>query len=110
MAGRRLREEPPGCIGDHEVLAVGDYQAGVRTARGGARTPITLPASNVLTFDLEGGSRIIARPSGTEPKIKFYFDLREPMIEGEPVARAEERTAHRMSALEAAFLAVAGVG
>jgi phosphomannomutase len=107
---KRLREDPPRRIGDYEVLAFGDYQARVRTARDGARTPITLPASNVLTFDLEGGSRIIARPSGTEPKIKFYFDLREPMAEGEPVAGAEARAAHKMSELAKAFLAVTGVG
>ena len=62
----RLRAAPPGEIAGLEVLAVGDYQAQRRTARGGAVTPITLPKSNVLTFDLAGGSRIIARPSGGE--------------------------------------------
>ena len=106
----RLRAAPPGEIAGLEVLAVGDYQAQRRTARGGAVTPITLPKSNVLTFDLEGGSRIIARPSGTEPKIKFYFDLREPIAEGEPVAEAERRAAEKMAALGKAFAAAAGVG
>src|SRR5207245_4085184 len=64
----RLRAAPPAEVGGVAVLAVGDYQAQQRTARGGAVTPIALPKSNVLAFELEGGSRIIARPSGTEPK------------------------------------------
>ena len=43
----------------------------------GEKFPITLPSSNVLQFILEDGSKISARPSGTEPKIKFYFSLKE---------------------------------
>jgi phosphomannomutase len=106
----RLRAAPPAEVGGVAVLAVGDYQAQQRTARGGAVTPITLPKSNVLAFELEGGSRIIARPSGTEPKIKFYFDLREPIAAGEPVAAAQRRTEETMATLGAAFLKAAGVG
>jgi len=45
----------------------------------GKETPITLPGSNVLQFITADGSRISIRPSGTEPKIKFYFGVREPL-------------------------------
>jgi phosphomannomutase len=105
----RLRAAPPARIGALEVLAVRDYQARTRTPKGGASEALVLPASNVLAYELEGGSRIIARPSGTEPKIKFYFDLREPMGEGESVEAAEARATAKMAALEKAFLGVAGV-
>jgi phosphomannomutase len=63
----------------------------------------------VLAYELEGGSRIIARPSGTEPKIKFYFDLREPIGAGEAVADAEKRARAQMDVLSKAFSAIAGV-
>ncbi len=105
----RLRAAPPARLGAWAVLSVGDYQARRRTAADGTVTPIALPESNVLTFDLEGGSRVIARPSGTEPKIKFYLDLREPVARGEAFAAAEQRAADRMAELAAAFLATAGV-
>jgi phosphomannomutase len=102
----RLRGAPPARIGAHEVVASGDYQARVKTSKDGTKTPITLPASNVLTFDLHGGSRVIARPSGTEPKIKFYFDLREPIAEGEAVEAAEARAGKKLSDLADAFVAL----
>ena len=42
------------------------------------QTPINLPSSDVLGFELEGGSKITIRPSGTEPKLKIYYSLRTP--------------------------------
>jgi phosphomannomutase len=106
---RALRAAPPREIGGLAVIATSDYEARTRTTARGEASPIPLPASNVLAFELEGGSRIIARPSGTEPKIKFYFDLREPMAEGEPLPRAEERARARMGELSKAFSSIAGV-
>jgi phosphomannomutase len=95
-------------VGEDEVVAVSDYEARTRTeARSRAVTPLALPKSNVLTFDLASGSRIIARPSGTEPKAKFYFDVREEVGEGEPVAAATERAAAAMRRLADAFVALA---
>ncbi len=49
----------------------------------------------------------MARPSGTEPKAKFYFDVREPIREGEPFADVEERAARVMKELSDAFVAIA---
>src|SRR4029078_4396240 len=68
-----------------------------------------LPRTIAVVLGLGGGTRIVARPSGTEPKIKFYFDLREPMQKGETVHAAELRAGARMKELEAAFCAIAGV-
>ena len=99
-----LRAAPPLRVADDEVVAVSDYEAGARVdARTGARTPLTLPRSNVLTFELASGSRIIARPSGTEPKAKFYFDVREAVAPGEPVAAAAARATAAMKLLSGSF-------
>jgi phosphomannomutase len=104
----RLRGSPPRRVGEDEVVAVSDYETRTRTdSRSRGVTPLTLPKSNVLTFDLASGSRIIARPSGTEPKAKFYFDVREEVRGEEPVAAAEERAAASMRRLADAFVAMA---
>jgi len=105
----RLRDKPIDRIGPLAVLATSDVKKGVRKATGGAESKLSLPESDVLIYELEGKSRIIARPSGTEPKIKFYFDVCEPMREGEPLAEAEKRASDKMEQLKAAFTAIAGV-
>ena len=106
---QRFRTEPPASVGGLEVLAVRDYKARTRTDRAsGAVSALTLPPSDVVAFELAGGSRFIARPSGTEPKIKLYFDVREPMEAGEPLARARARAEARLAAMktDASALAV----
>ncbi len=56
------------------MLAVSDYRTSETVdARTGAKTVIELPKSNVLQYKLPGGSGVIVRPSGTEPKIKLYI-------------------------------------
>jgi phosphomannomutase len=102
-----LRTSPPRSIGDHEVVSVRDYQTQVVTSRDGTRTPLALPRSDVLAFELASGSRVIARPSGTEPKAKFYFDVREPIAAGEPLAAAEARAAETTRKLSEAFVGIA---
>jgi phosphomannomutase len=104
-----LRAKPPSKVGALEVVAVSDYQAQARTAAGGATTKLALPKSNVLAFELAGGSRVIARPSGTEPKCKFYFDVCAPVGRGERMADADARAQASMRALSEAFVAIAGV-
>ena len=74
-----LRTSPPISLGGSEVVEIRDIQSGKsRDVKSGKETELELPASNVLQFILENGSKISARPSGTEPKIKFYFSLRSP--------------------------------
>jgi phosphomannomutase len=104
-----LRASPPRQIGSLKVLAVSDLQASERhDFAANETTKLTLPKSNVLTFVLAGRSRFIARPSGTEPKIKLYFDVREPVTEGEPFAEAEKRANAALAELAAAFGAITG--
>ena len=69
-----LRENPPKALGGVSVEAVGDYLKGEFTDTAtGKKTPTGLPESNVMYFRLDNGDVVVARPSGTEPKIKFYY-------------------------------------
>jgi phosphomannomutase len=102
----RLREAPPRRVGDYGVQATRDYDARVRIDARGARTPLPLPKSNVLIFELEGVNRIIARPSGTEPKVKFYFDVRGEVGEKETLGEAEARAKGVMKRIADAFVAL----
>ena len=81
-----LRADSPKQIGGLKVVSVEDYQTSIKT-KDGVETTIDLPKSNVLKYYLEDGSWIAARPSGTEPKIKFYFS-----IKGKDIAEASEKT------------------
>jgi len=69
-----LREEVPEAIGGAKVTEVRDYRSGTSTELAtGAQSPILLPRSNVLELILGENGSVIARPSGTEPKVKFYY-------------------------------------
>ena len=74
MAG--FRSEPPKTLGGSKVKVIRDYleQESLDISTG-LKKPMDLPKSNVLQFLLEDGSKISVRPSGTEPKIKFYFSV-----------------------------------
>ncbi|HVX28778.1 MAG TPA: phospho-sugar mutase [Parafilimonas sp.] len=70
------RDNPPTHINNSPVLEILDYQTQVgKNLRSGESWKIELPKSNVLQFKLQDGTKISARPSGTEPKIKFYFSV-----------------------------------
>ena len=73
----KMRSNPPKEIGGAKVRAVRDYKRAQRKdIISGDMQEIYLPKSDVLYFELEGGNNFIARPSGTEPKIKFYLMCR----------------------------------
>ncbi|MDE5937017.1 MAG: phospho-sugar mutase, partial [Ruminococcus sp.] len=74
-----LRTNPPVEIAGIPVVKFDDYKAGTsRNIASGEVSEITLPKSNVLAFFLEGDSKVIVRPSGTEPKIKTYLTSKQP--------------------------------
>ncbi len=74
-----LRTSHPSEIGGLRVVKIDDYKTSVsKNIADGTETAITLPKSNVLAFFLEGGNKVIVRPSGTEPKIKTYFTSKAP--------------------------------
>lgn len=77
-----LRNDPPKKFGDLNVLKLRDYEKGVITdLKTKATSETGLPKSNVLYFDLDNDSWCCARPSGTEPKIKFYMGVKGDSIE-----------------------------
>ncbi|MCH5683774.1 hypothetical protein LWM68_05570 [Niabella sp. W65] len=77
---QEYRDNPPQTINGSKVITVLDYDNGIATnVQTHDVTPIDLPRSNVLQFVTEDGSLISARPSGTEPKIKFYFSVKEDL-------------------------------
>ncbi len=71
-----LRTELPIAIASRPVTGHTDYEAGKRYEDGEGETPTGLPASNVMAFRLGKEGSLVARPSGTEPKLKFYYSLR----------------------------------
>lgn len=75
-----LRTSPPKTLGGGKLIKLMDYELQKETdLLTGAVKPIDLPASDVLQFVTEDGSKASARPSGTEPKIKFYFSVKEAL-------------------------------
>ncbi|MCD4731068.1 MAG: phospho-sugar mutase [Bacteroidales bacterium] len=72
------RSNPPKSINGSEMVMIKDYLSGKAIdLKNNSESDIDLPKSNVLQFFLEDGSKISIRPSGTEPKIKFYFSVKE---------------------------------
>lgn len=84
-----LRKNPPAEIGGYTVLKARDYQADtIKDTATGEVTKTGLPSSNVLYYDLSDDAWVCVRPSGTEPKVKFYYG-----IKGDSLADAEEKSA-----------------
>jgi phosphoglucomutase len=75
-----FRLDPPATLGGSKVVTIKDYLSSKeKDLATGATKPIDLPKSNVLQFFTADGSIVSARPSGTEPKIKFYCSVNEPL-------------------------------
>lgn len=88
----KLRENPPKAFGERKVLKFRDYQNDVILDMAtGEKTSTGLPKSNVLYFELPGDEWCCARPSGTEPKIKFYMGVKGTSIE-DAAARSAQLT------------------
>ena len=86
----RLRTHRPEQIDNLKVIQFADYEKQVSIdLTTGTETAITLPQSNVLSFTLEQGAKVIIRPSGTEPKIKAYYTT-TAATEAEAVAKKDE--------------------
>ncbi len=75
-----LRNNPPSSINDQKVVLIEDYQTSIaKNTQDRSESAIDTPKSNVLIFYTEDGSKIAARPSGTEPKIKFYISVQDTL-------------------------------
>jgi phosphoglucomutase len=116
-----LRKDPPRRIGGVEVAAIGDVERGEWRLIGGQTehplkwelqtSKIDLPKSDVLIFQLADGGKVIARLSGTEPKIKFYFNLCErqgiPFTSRAQLNHARRALAKKIKRIQADFVRTA---
>ncbi|MCL7747057.1 phospho-sugar mutase [Halalkalibacter alkaliphilus] len=77
-----FRETPPNDLDGNKIVTIEDYKSSKsKNALTGVESSIELPSSNVLKYILEDGSWFCIRPSGTEPKIKFYFGVNKETLE-----------------------------
>ena len=85
-----LRKNPPMEVGGYKVLKARDYQADtIKDIATGEVTPTGLPSSNVLYYELTDDAWLCVRPSGTEPKVKFYYGIKGTSLEDADVKSAK---------------------
>jgi phosphoglucomutase len=109
-----LRQDPPDEVGGVAVTKIRDVKEGTERLVEAGRTissqGLTLPSSNVLQLILEDGTKVSARPSGTEPKIKFYISVRQsvsPDCAQEELERIKRACLERVQKIEEEFCALA---
>lgn len=94
------RQNPPATINGSAVVQLLDYDTQVgKDLQSGRVWNIELPKSNVLQFILEDGSKISARPSGTEPKIKFYFSVKTKLESAEKFEETEKKLDNQIQSI-----------
>lgn len=101
----KFRSDPPRQINSTNVIRALDYKTRVETHLAtGAQEPLALPASDVLQFYLADGSKVSVRPSGTEPKIKFYISVNAPLPNADQHAEVLAALQARIAGIEADLL------
>ncbi|HVQ32132.1 MAG TPA: phospho-sugar mutase [Vicinamibacteria bacterium] len=103
-----LRESPPDRIGESPIIRTLDAERGLELTPEGTR-PSALPRADVLAYYAEDGGRLIVRPSGTEPKIKFYLELVGQAKDAGAVAGARADLDRRGLELKARLLSRLGL-
>ncbi len=95
-----FRRNPPAALNGSPVVMLRDYEKQVeKNLQTGEEWKIELPKSNVLQFILEDMTSISARPSGTEPKIKFYFSVNAPLATAADFEKTEQTLDHKIKAV-----------
>ncbi len=97
----RFRSDPPTSLGGIPVAAVRDYQNGTRTPLGSASEPLEGPRGDMIFLDLaETGNYVAARPSGTEPKVKFYMFTYVPPEQLADLELSRQEMGDRLDAIQ----------
>ncbi|MGB0838548.1 MAG: phospho-sugar mutase [Chitinophagales bacterium] len=97
---KALRTNPPSTLGGSKVVTVKDYKSSISTdIATGEQSKIDLPSSNVLQFFTEDCSIISARPSGTEPKVKFYCSANAPLASRADYPNVSAQLEDRLNAI-----------
>ena len=95
-----FRKHPPKELAGSKVIELLDYQLQLKTyLQSGNTENITLPKSNVLQFITEDGTKVSARPSGTEPKIKFYFSVNTKINSTDEFEQAQEKMKEKIKTI-----------
>ncbi len=96
-----LRNNPPKYINEEKIVLIEDYQTSVaKNIQNHSENNIDVPKSNVLIFYTEDGSKIAARPSGTEPKIKFYISVQSSLDNISDFENAEQHLDGKIEAIK----------
>ncbi|WP_395093667.1 phospho-sugar mutase [Vaginella massiliensis] len=99
-----FRANPPKEIAGSSIVKVDDYLTSIsKNLRTGEETTIEVPKSNVLIFYTEDGSKVACRPSGTEPKIKFYFSVNGTLEKPEDYTEVKSKLVAKIEQLKADF-------
>ncbi len=99
-----FRQDPPKTLLGSRITEIRDYKLGVsKDLVFGVETIINLPKSDVLQFFTEDGIKVSIRPSGTEPKIKFYFGMSEPLESIEKLSGVEQELIENLDKLAVLF-------
>jgi phosphomannomutase len=107
-AMQKLRDEPPTTLGGEEVVKRRDLDAGI-VIEGDKETRIEGPGSNVLSWWTRSGLRLTARPSGTEPKIKFYLDANAKVGSTDELADARGKLKEQLAQVKDEVMARVGL-
>jgi len=102
-AMERLAAAPPTSLDGFPVVATTDFRSGAE------KRPRYLPAASLVELDLGERGRVLARPSGTEPKLKIYVDLTSPVDPAEAPREMEPELAGTADRLAAATVAALGL-
>ena len=105
-----MRQEPPSSVAGAQVTRIRDILAGTDTlVASGAVGPVDLPRADVIALYLDDGSRVLVRPSGTEPKIKLYFEAVVPLEPDGSLSDAQRHADARIDQLAADVRARMGI-
>lgn len=97
---KNMRANPPKTIHGSPVVKVFDYQSSeVTDVNSGSTSKLDFPKSNVLQYATEDGTKISARPSGTEPKIKFYFSVKEELEKAEDYDKTRDALSKKIESI-----------
>ncbi|MBR1769028.1 MAG: phospho-sugar mutase [Bacteroidales bacterium] len=96
-----FRNNPPQSIIGHKVVMIKDYELKIAyDITNNSKTKLELPKSNVLQYFLEDGSKISVRPSGTEPKIKFYFGVKTQFAENDDFVSLNQKSEEKIEQIK----------
>jgi phosphomannomutase len=105
-----LRSSPPAELGGSPVVRVRDVLAGEARLRDGQVEPVSLPRGDVISFHCDDGTRLVARPSGTEPKIKLYLEAVGRVGSVTEVTTQRAQLEERCQRIKAELLSRLGLG